>query len=203
MTDILLAGKLVELPLATRVRSSLSSAFDLGFERHRMLTYLITAFLGIAACWTAIAVAARGSSDQAEAAPSPRAIAAASPTTTVRIDWANGVAIVENAPLVAAIAGQGGAMTPTSFLILTSEQVRPGSQLERHEMAHVEQARQLGLFYLPAQAAAILGALILTRSVDGYTLHSHNVLEVSANANAGLAYDWNEEERRPRFRYRV
>ena len=202
MTDILLAGKLIDRPITTRVRSSLSSAFDLNFERHRTLTYLITAFVGVVACGTVIAVAAGGSSDQAEATRSPRPMAAASPTS-VRIDWANGVAIIENAPLVAAIAGPGGAMTPTSFLMVASEQVRPGSQLERHEMAHIEQARQLGLFYLPAQAAAIVSAVVLTSSLDGYTLHSHNFLEVSANSNAGLAYDWNEEERRPGFRYKV
>ncbi len=189
MTDILLAAKLVDLPITTRVRRSISSAVDLSFERPRALTYLTAVFLGLVACWTILAVAAGRSSDQAEASRPPRPMAAASPATTVRIDWANGVAIVENAPLVADIAGQGGAMTLTSSLIVASEQVRPDSQLERHEMAHIEQARQLGLLYLPAQAAAIVSAVVLTSSLDGDTLHSHNFMEVSANSRAGLAYN--------------
>lgn len=80
-----------------------------------------------------------------------------------------------------------------SHLVIGSESISPGGQLERHELAHIEQARHLGIAYLPVQSAAIVWSLAVSGTLDGDVLHANNAREVAANLAAGLPEDWNEE----------
>ncbi len=69
-----------------------------------------------------------------------------------------------------------------SDLIVSSGEIKKGSPLLAHELGHVNQARQLGLFYLPAYVAAIPGTIY----EHGFNFHDFHPAEENANARAGL-----------------
>lgn len=101
--------------------------------------------------------------------------------------------MVNNAPgivgdLIRGLAGgQENTITLGPNLIISSTEVAPGSPLMRHEMGHTEQARELGILYLPTY----VGLAIATALQGGASaMHANHPMEIDANRRAGLPARW-------------
>jgi len=104
-----------------------------------------------------------------------------------------GVTVVNNAPgmlgdLIRTIGGgRENTITVNQYLIISSTKAPPEGPLMRHEMGHVEQARELGLFYQAAYIGLAIGTAIRAGPNQMHTFHP---MEVDANIRAGLPAHW-------------
>ena len=107
-------------------------------------------------------------------------------------DPLSGVTIVENAfgldaVLVRALAlGHENTVTFGGDLIESNNRVYVGSELYRHEQGHVDQARALGWFWLPAYFAEGVREFVL----HGTDTYRYNEFERNADLRGGLPLDW-------------
>jgi RHS repeat-associated protein len=131
----------------------------------------------------------------ADSAPSSGLSDAESPETDYLLD---DIKVVNHAQgilgfFVTLFGGYGqkaNTVTFGSYLIASTGDVPTGSALLAHELGHVNQARQLGGWYLPAYVLAIPGTVLL----HGLDWHDYHPAEENANERAHLNHDQSAPE---------
>jgi hypothetical protein len=85
-------------------------------------------------------------------------------------------------------------ITLSARWIVSTTVVPAGSELERHEAGHLDQAAQYGRWYLPRYLLLNLVALVRAwrhwRRLRGGAIHRWHPMEIDANRRAGLPDDW-------------
>lgn len=111
------------------------------------------------------------------------------------VEYPGGVLVWNYAPwpygdLVKLInGGRDNTMTASSSLIISSLNASDNPTLIRHELGHVEQAKEMGLLYMPTYVVQWLLACAHYGLDDA---HKYHPMEVDANARAGLPLYWGD-----------
>ena len=107
----------------------------------------------------------------------------------------NGVTVYNNATglrgfIVGLFSGPEGTTVVKSSEIWSQSIVPNPSNLLRHELGHVAQAREYGLGYLPGYAKEFVGVAITRRTADKQEIYKYHPYEIDANQRAGLPMFW-------------